>query len=227
MKMTRLVVFLFATFVVLSAQSAFAQKFEVHPYAGGFFPGNWKNEYKFKNEGVYGVKAGAAITDRMSLEANWGWMPHMEFKGTDPRARGMIWEVAPTFNFNTSTFGKAVPYLTFGVGGVTGFIGDTPNTTDRDLLLQFRGENDTAVDAGDILFNAQPNKGNTPRRSLIMEDGDTFLAVSYGGGFKGINLWGPVGLRFDVRGRSMPNFYGNSMSWLETTGGLTFTWGER
>jgi hypothetical protein len=217
---------LIAVFLGLSG-SAFAQKFEVDPYAGGFFPGDYRNEYKLRNEGVYGVKAGGHISDRVLLEGNWGWMPHMEFKGTDPRVRGMIWEFTPSFNFVTPRFGRAVPYVTVGVGGVTGFVGDTPNTTDRDLVFQFRGENDTAVDAGDLLFNAETKHPDTPARSLVLEDGDTFFAVSYGGGVKALNLWGPVGLRGDFRGRSMPNFFGNSISWMEVTGGLTFSWGER
>jgi len=36
-----------------------------------------------------------------------------------------------------------------------------------------------------------------------------------------------MGLRADIRGRTIPNFLGNSTSWPELTGGLTFTWGER
>jgi hypothetical protein len=139
----------------------------------------------------------------------------------------MIWEAGPSFNFFNSDFGKAVPYLTFGVGGVTGYVGDAPNTEDRDLVFQFRGENDTEVKAANILFNARTEDPDFPGRTEFMEDGDTFFAISYGGGFKGINLWGPLGLRGDVRFRTMPSFYGNSMTWLETTGGVTFTWGER
>jgi hypothetical protein len=51
--------------------------------------------------------------------------------------------------------------------------------------------------------------------------------VSYGGGLKALQLWGPVGLRADVRGRTMPNFFGERLTWGEATGGLTFSWGER
>jgi hypothetical protein len=227
MKASRVFLVLLILLLGVGQTGLYAQKFELHPYAGGFFPGDWRNEFKMNNEGVYGVKAGGYLSDRVLLEGHWGWMPHMEFKGTDPRARGMIWEVAPTFNFFQSKFSKAVPYLTFGVGGITGYIGDTPNTEDRDLGLQFRGENDSEVVAADILRNATPKNDAVPARSLIMEDGDTFFAVSYGGGFKALNLWGPMGLRGDIRGRSMPNFFGHGMTWLETTGGLTFTWGER
>jgi hypothetical protein len=51
--------------------------------------------------------------------------------------------------------------------------------------------------------------------------------MNYGGGFKGLRIWGPLGFRADVRGRSLPNFYGHGNHWLETTGGITLAWGER
>jgi hypothetical protein len=196
-------------------------------------PGDWRNEFELKNEGVYGVKGGVFVADRVLLEGHWGWMPHFEFKGTDPRARGMIWEFAPSINFFDSRFGKALPYVTVGVGGVTGYIGDIPSNEDRDVdvggvSVAFRGENDREVKSADILAGARVIEGRTPRTtSLIMEDGDTFFTISYGGGVKALNLWGPLGFRGDFRGRSMPNFFGNSVSWIEMTGGVTFTWGER
>ena len=57
-------------------------------------------------------------------------------------------------------------------------------------------------------------------------DGDTFFTFSYGGGVKAHRLWGPVGLRGDARGRTIPNLHGDASSFLEVTGGLTFVWGE-
>jgi len=36
-----------------------------------------------------------------------------------------------------------------------------------------------------------------------------------------------TGYRADVRGRTLPRFYGFRFSWLEVTAGLTFSWGER
>jgi hypothetical protein len=222
----RIVLGLFVLVFAFSTQSL-AQKFEVHPYAGGFIPGDWKNEYEFKNEGVYGVKAGVFATDRLLLEGHWGWMPHMEFKGTDPGTRGMIWEFTPSINFFDSRFSGALPYVTVGVGGVTGYIRDIPTNDDREFPLAFRGENDNEVKAANILAGARPINPGTPARTLILEDGDTFLALSYGLGVKALNLAGPLGFRADFRGRSLPNFFGNSVSWLEMTGGLTFTWGER
>ena len=56
---------------------------------------------------------------------------------------------------------------------------------------------------------------------------DTFLSMSYGGGLKVLRKWGPLGYHIDVRGRTLPNYNGFAYSWLETTGGLTFSWGDR
>jgi hypothetical protein len=61
----------------------------------------------------------------------------------------------------------------------------------------------------------------------IVKDGDDFFALTYGGGIKANRLWGPVGLRTDFRGRTLPNFHGRGLNWLEATGGINFTWGER
>jgi hypothetical protein len=61
----------------------------------------------------------------------------------------------------------------------------------------------------------------------LPRDNDTFLQFTYGGGIKGVRMWGPIGLRADVRGRTLPNFYGSSLTWLEVTGGFNVIWGER
>jgi hypothetical protein len=83
------------------------------------------------------------------------------------------------------------------------------------------------IQGGGFVFDANGNAVPNPARSVVMNDGDTFLTLNYGGGVKAMNLWGPVGLRADVRGRTIPNFYGETTSWPEVTGGITFTWGER
>jgi hypothetical protein len=36
-----------------------------------------------------------------------------------------------------------------------------------------------------------------------------------------------MGFRVDFLGRSMPNFFNNSLTWFEMTGGVNFSWGER
>lgn len=64
-------------------------------------------------------------------------------------------------------------------------------------------------------------------RSLQQSTGDMFLNFSYGGGLKMIRAWGPAGLRFEFRGRTIPNFYGATTTWPEFTTGLILNWGER
>jgi len=189
-------------------QSAMAQKAEIHPYAGGFFPGTWADSFKMKKEGIYGVRAGFFVADQIQLEGNLGYINHFKFEGTAPKSRAFVWDVGPSFNFLNQGFSKAVPYLSVGVGGVTGVVGKV-----TDIV---------ATDPGDRVNLAPP--GASP---LILQDGDTFFQFNYGGGFKAINLWGPVGLRGDVRGRTLPNFFGDPVTWLEVSGGVTFTWGER
>jgi hypothetical protein len=39
-----------------------------------------------------------------------------------------------------------------------------------------------------------------PGRTKILESGDTFFTVNYGGGIKFLNLAGPLGFRVDVHG---------------------------
>jgi hypothetical protein len=51
--------------------------------------------------------------------------------------------------------------------------------------------------------------------------------LNYGAGLKFLNVAGPMGFRFDVRGRTMPNFYWEATTCLEPTAGITFSWGER
>jgi hypothetical protein len=64
-------------------------------------------------------------------------------------------------------------------------------------------------------------------RTFTIESGDTFFNFSYGGGIKGERLWGPLGLRFELRGRTTPNFYGDTLQAWEPTGGIILSWGER
>jgi Outer membrane protein beta-barrel domain len=192
----------------LGVQPALAQKFEIHPYGGGFFPGHWRDNFQLKREGIYGVKAGAFIADRWELEGNLGYINHFYFTdSTAPKSRAFIWEVGPSVNFYSNLFQKTFPFLSVKAGGLTGFIGD-PEAVGKD-----------SADFANIAPRAA--------RPVILSDHDTFFQFSYGGGLKAYNLAGPLGLRAEVRGRTMPNFFGNSVTWLETTGGLTFTWGER
>ena len=53
----------------------------------------------------------------------------------------------------------------------------------------------------------------------------THFALNYGGGVKMVRLAGPLGLRFDARGYSVPDVFGGSLNFFEVSGGLHFTFG--
>ncbi len=55
----------------------------------------------------------------------------------------------------------------------------------------------------------------------------TRFAFNYGGGVKLRRLAGPIGLRFEVRGYSIPDVTSQTLNILEATGGITFTIGRR
>lgn len=174
---------------------------EINPYAGGFFPAEWGDSASFKNEGLYGVRGGYFLTKNLEVEGNLGYINHFEFEGAGhTKSRAWLWDANGSYNFFPSRLNKVTPFVTGGVGGVTASVRDS----DQAILPI-----------------------GTTGRSITLEDSNTFFAVNYGGGVKGIRLWGPLGFRADVRGRTLPNFFGRNNTWLETTGGLLISWGER
>jgi hypothetical protein len=197
-------------FVLVVPGIARAQQIEINPYAGGFFPGTWAETAKFNKEGLYGAKGGVFLTRNAEVEGNFGYIHHFRFRETpDPGSRAILWDVNGSYNFVSPSLRRAEPFVTFGIGGLTTDIRG--------------GENQTAA----LLDPASINP-NTTLAPVTLGDGDTFFTMNYGGGVKGLRLWGPVGLRADLRGRTLPNFRdGHALSWLEATGGVTFSWGER
>jgi hypothetical protein len=177
-----------------------AQRYEIHPYAGWFNPGD-SDFGNFKGEGIYGLKGNVALTPAFELEGNFGYINHFQLENLtfDPDSRATLFEAAGNITFPWTRFS---PFVTGGIGGLRAMI-------DNDLLDFDNTSPNTVIMNGNRLNN-----------------GDWFLMVSYGGGIKGERLWGPVGLRADVRGRTLPNIFGDSMTWLETTGGIIFSWGE-
>lgn len=187
--------------VVVLSSAAFAQKIEIHPYAGGFFPAEWADSASFKKEGLYGLRGGVFLTNNIEVEGNLGYINHFEFEDAGhTKSRAWLWDANGSYHFFSSRLKKITPFVTGGVGGVTANIKDS----DQAILPV----------------------GNTGR-SITLKDSDTFFALNYGGGIKAIRLWGPIGLRADLRGRTLPNFFGRNNTWLETAGGILVSWGER
>lgn len=184
------------SFLILSALPAYvsAQRFEIHPYAGGFFP-DGTDVGELRNEGIYGVKGGFFLTKQIEVEGNFGYINHFQFKNTDPESRGILWEASALYHLPVF-YRRLQPFVTAGIGGITAVVDEE-------------------------------SSGFTNPSGPVFDDNNTFFAFSYGGGVKAMRLWGPVGLRADLRGRTLPNLRGESASWLELTGGLIFNWGER
>jgi hypothetical protein len=126
--------------------------------------------------------------------------------------RAHIWEGEFTYNFERmSMFGSLIrPYLAGGAGALVAKV-KNPEV----FVLN--------VNRSEIICD------NCPRFTAndVLEDGDTFFTFSYGGGIKLHRLWGPVGFFGDLRGRTIPNFFGHGTNWPEVSAGLTFSWGER
>src|SRR6476620_3497587 len=91
---------------------AFAQRFEIDPYVGGFFSGKAAHILDVKNQPMYGVKAGWFANQNFEIEGHFGYINDLSYQGTLTRKRAYIWEGLATYNL--SKF-----YASYGLGGVT------------------------------------------------------------------------------------------------------------
>ena len=127
---------------------------------------------------------------------------------------------AVTITFGEHTVGaRWTPYLVFGVGGITARLKNADST-----FISGGGfiRNPLYVNAGSAVQMFIPN----PAPVRVLDNNDTFFTFSYGGGFKALKVAGPLGFRVDVRGRTIPNFFGDSATFAEFTGGLAFGQGR-
>jgi hypothetical protein len=62
-----------------------------------------------------------------------------------------------------------------------------------------------------------------PSQLLNPKEFGTTFAVNYGGGLKLTRLAGPMGLRFDVRGYTLPDVFSQRLNILEVSGGIMFS----
>ncbi|HYR42642.1 MAG TPA: hypothetical protein VER98_06450 [Terriglobia bacterium] len=230
-----LILFLVGVFTATLA----AQSVELYPNAGGFWPSRvdaWGNN-KLKSEGIYGLKGGVFVTPNAELEGSFGFINHFVMGNAvnpgninplggigQPSAMGFLYDLNGAWNFGQRQFlnARLSPYVAAGVGGLT---------------TEFRNGNGAFInggltpaidDGGNVMIDQSGNTimVNTPG-SRILRDGDTFFTLNYGGGVKAMNVWGPLGFRVDMRGRTIPNFFHQTVSWPEVTGGVLLSWGER
>ena len=199
------------TVALLMVPSLSAQSVEISPYFGGVFPDS-STVGELKTNAIWGVRAGFALDPSFALEANFGYLNHFEVKGIDPKARGILWEMSPTYSFAERDWAlpsSFTPHLAVGIGGITTRLSEP----DRFTFNQF--------ETRQILGGP----AQTSYRAIEMSNGDTFFTVSAGGGVK-VGA-GPVALRGDLRARMLPNYYKSSPIWLEATVGISFTIGSR
>jgi len=197
---------------------------EINPGAGFFWPRH-NDDMHLRDEGLYSLKALASLTDHVQIEGNFGYINHFESRfaptqldqsfGILPSTvHGLIYDVNGVLNLGERPFfGKGViPYVVAGVGGLSTLV-----------------ENGTAALIGGQVYATDPATGAAVLDAgpkVTVADNSAFFSVNYGGGVKTTKLWGPMGVRVDVRGRTFPNFRGNALTWPEATAGLLFTFGE-
>jgi hypothetical protein len=247
MKATSIVLALLFILGVLPAPS-YAQQYEVSVYSGGFLPTGNLAVGRFRNEGMYGVKAGYFVTPSFEAGFNAAYINHFDLKTTDPLIQGLnrlgftrpavhgaVWELTGDYNFGTWIFdGKRIePFAGLGAGGFTVAVRPVNHAIGADTLLPSRST--VIAGGGNIIANAPPElfAGGDPtaydpgQTTTLLKNGNSFFGVSLGGGVRVAKLLGPMGVRVEARTRSLPNFLGDQLNWTEVTGGLTFTWGDR
>jgi hypothetical protein len=196
---------------------------DLNPYAGYVWPGNFTGIGNFKGNQVLGVRGGFFVTHGFEIGGNYYWNNHFLPRSGNTGARlagdlgfpqgavrANLWELEFTYNFGQRRLlGSAVkPYVVLGGGGLTTRIKDAD-----EFVLNVRS---VSTPSGPVFF-----------ANDVLDNNDTFFTFSYGGGLKATRLWGPMGVFGDVRGRTVPNFFGNANSWPEVNAGLNFSWGEK
>jgi hypothetical protein len=196
--------------------SSFAGQFELYPYAGGTFWGDVRlhpdqvDKFSIANPGVFGVRGAYFVTQNLQLGGNLSYQNQFTISQPfNPSLHSWLYDF--DLNYNFRGVGRIYPYVTGGAGAMRLSVEDADQALYTVVVPPFSS-------GGPIPFTS---------RVVAIDDGDTFFNISYGGGVKGERLWGPVGFRFEIRGRTAPNFFGDTLNAWEPTGGLLFTWGER
>jgi hypothetical protein len=197
-----------AAVVLVSPTEVMGQSFELNPYLG-YYSSSASASGTLRNEPFYGVRMGAFLDANLEFEAQFGYIEHFKAKDIDPRTRGLIWNGGFSYNFSTDEFPfthKFAPFFVLDVGGIT--------TRTDGYTYPVAGKIPLA--SGAVLDTV---------RTVAVNSNDTFFNVSYGVGLKSVKLWGPMGFRGEVRGRTIPNYYHGSPTWLEGSVGINFVFG--
>src|ERR1051326_3282470 len=124
--------------IAFTANSAFAQQYEIHPYIGGIFPVSFIGDASLKSTGYLGVRAGVYLRPSVEFEANLNYMNHFEFEGTDRGNRAVVWDANISYMPPFKTGDRIQPFVSGGVGGVTAVVSALHDNTQ--LLLDATAE---------------------------------------------------------------------------------------
>src|SRR5262245_49119385 len=125
-----------SVFVILAvtvfAASLSAQKVEIYPNAGFFWPQHNIVGNGFSADGIYGVKGGPFLSANSQIEGSFGYINHFNLRNnvnpfdpifgiTQPHTRAYLYDVDYAWNFGERQFlsHRFAPYLSAGVGGLT------------------------------------------------------------------------------------------------------------
>jgi len=196
--------------VLFFPTAVLGQSVELNPYLG-YYSASPSSAGTLRNEAFYGLRFGAFLDSNLEFEAQFGYIEHFKIRDVDPRTRGVIWNGGLSYNFSTDEFPfthKFAPFFIIDVGGIT---------THTDGYSYSIPENIQLASGG--VLNAV--------RTISVSQKDTFFNVSYGAGLKSVKLWGPMGFRAEVRGRTIPNYYHGAPTWIEGSVGINFVFGAK
>jgi len=194
--------------VLVSPTAVMGQNFELNPYAG-FFSASPSSAGQIRNEGIYGVRLGGFLDSNVEVEGQFGYIKLFKVRGIGDESRGFLWNGGLSYNFSTGDFPfshRFAPFIIVDVGGITTRTRGYSYTIPGNIPLASGGVLDTT-------------------RTISVSPDDTFFNVSYGAGLKSIRLWGPLGFRAEIRGRTIPNYYHGSPTMIEGSVGLNFVFG--
>src|SRR5437867_10205720 len=173
---------------------------EIHPNAGFFWPRHTDNG-NLRDEGMYGLKASAALTDNFDIEGNFAYVNHFEGRFAPrvldqsfcilPRTvHGLIYDVNGVYNFGRGPlFGSSFfPYVTAGIGGLSTLVDNGTTALIDGQVYTMSATGTPVLDTG---------------RKVVVADNSAFFSVNYGAGIKTCT---PVGAHGCACGRPGPHF---------------------
>jgi hypothetical protein len=175
---------LIASVLGVFAATLAAQQVEIYPNAGFYWPSK-TDIGKIEADGIYGIKAGMFMDQNVQVEGSFGYLNHFEngsqpnpfgaFGFRQPSVYGLLYDVNGSWNFGSRSLvgHRVTPFITLGAGGLTAYVkhADTVDVLGGGIVIN------------PITGRLVPNPG----RSIVMDDGDTFLTFNYGG--PDVQLW--------------------------------------